>query len=60
MEGREWHYANYKEEKRMFVEKLQAPEETIRASKAAAAPLLPDICSPGFSFVIYENAKPVS
>ncbi|KAF1782030.1 hypothetical protein GQ600_19636 [Phytophthora cactorum] len=36
MEGREWHDANYKEEKRMFLEKLQAAEETIRASKAAA------------------------
>ncbi|KAF1782659.1 hypothetical protein GQ600_11038 [Phytophthora cactorum] len=36
MEGREWHDTNYKEEKRMFMEKLQAPEETIRASKAAA------------------------
>ncbi|KAG3060015.1 hypothetical protein PI125_g24947 [Phytophthora idaei] len=36
MEGREWHDANYKEEKRMLLEKLQAPEETIRASKAAA------------------------
>ncbi|KAG3116830.1 hypothetical protein PI124_g4039 [Phytophthora idaei] len=36
MEGQEWHDANYKEEKCMFLEKLQAPEETIRASKAAA------------------------
>ncbi|KAF1786950.1 hypothetical protein GQ600_18216 [Phytophthora cactorum] len=34
MEGQEWHYANYKEEKRIFMEKLQAPEETIRASKS--------------------------
>ncbi|KAG3095133.1 hypothetical protein PI124_g16173 [Phytophthora idaei] len=36
MEGREWHDANYKEKKRMFLGELHAPEETIRTSKAAA------------------------
>ncbi|KAF1785662.1 hypothetical protein GQ600_13310 [Phytophthora cactorum] len=36
MEGREWHDASYEVEKRIVLEKLQVPEETIRASKAAA------------------------